>query len=427
MLLVLLTLLTIGGMVWMQPDWKYLETLRNLPTSFSTASGVSFENAEILKISPHCVDTQLVGSTPSGSHEPCVRMEVRILSGSDKGNKATVESVGPAADSNLAPHDIIQVMRSEAFESSSSSYSFSGVHRTTPILFFAVMFAIVVIAVARWKGVFSLIGLAFATGIIGLFMLPSLASGQPGIGVGLVTASAIMLVVLHVAHGFSMRTAAAMLGTFSGLLLSALFGTAAVWMGHLSGYVDDMSFDLSATIPHLDMRQLLVAAIILAGLGVLNDVTITQASSVWELRIAAPHYSRLEIYRSAMRIGRDHIASTIYTVVFAYTGAALATVMLIVMFYNRPFSELFATESLSAELLQILTSASALILSLPITTAIAVSMVRKEAPHESPKVSRDASRNNDEKDESPRTEKISDSEGTNLVAGTGFEPAASGL
>ena len=108
----------------------------------------------------------------------------------------------------------------------------------------------------------------------------------------------------------------------------------------------------------------------------LNDVTITQSSAVWELRIASPTYTKREIYSSAMRIGRDHIASTIYTIVFAYTGAALSSVMLIALFYDQSLSDLFAVESLAAEALQIFASGSALILSVPITTAIAVAAVR---------------------------------------------------
>ncbi|WP_295027480.1 YibE/F family protein, partial [uncultured Mobiluncus sp.] len=88
-------------------------------------------------------------------------------------------------------------------------------------------------------------------------------------------------------------------------------------------------------------------------------------------------YTRREIYQSAMRIGRDHIASTIYTIVFAYTGAALSTVMLIVLFFERSLSDLFTTEALAAQALQILASGSALIASVPITTAIATLAVRK--------------------------------------------------
>ena len=120
----------------------------------------------------------------------------------------------------------------------------------------------------------------------------------------------------------------------------------------------------------LDFQGLLTCAVIIAGLGVLNDVTITQASAVWELRGAGPQLSRREIFVSATRIGQDHIASTIYTIVFAYAGAALAVLMLIQL-YGLPLTELLATEEIGQEVVRTLASAIALVLAVPVTTAIA--------------------------------------------------------
>jgi uncharacterized membrane protein len=108
----------------------------------------------------------------------------------------------------------------------------------------------------------------------------------------------------------------------------------------------------------------------LAGLGVLNDVTITQASSVWELRAASPAMSRRHLFSSAMRIGRDHIASAIYTIAFAYAGASLA-VLLLLTIYDRPLIQLISSESLAEEIARTLITSTGLILAVPITTAIA--------------------------------------------------------
>ena len=111
--------------------------------------------------------------------------------------------------------------------------------------------------------------------------------------------------------------------------------------------------------------------VIIAGLGVLNDVTITQASAVWELRAAAPALSRTTLFSSAMRIGRDHIASTIYTIVFAYAGTAL-TLLLAVSLYDRSWLGLMGTEEISEELVRAFASSIGLVLAVPATTAIAV-------------------------------------------------------
>lgn len=120
----------------------------------------------------------------------------------------------------------------------------------------------------------------------------------------------------------------------------------------------------------------------MAGLGVLNDVTITQSSAVWEARAAAPSMGRRALFQSGMRIGRDHIASTIYTIVFAYAGAALP-VLLLLFLYERPVLEMLQTESLSEEIVRTLASAIGLVLAVPVTTAIAaltVGAARTPAP-----------------------------------------------
>lgn len=96
--------------------------------------------------------------------------------------------------------------------------------------------------------------------------------------------------------------------------------------------------------PELNFHGLLLCALVVAGLGILNDVTITQASAVWELRSHAPETTRRSIYASAMRIGRDHIASSIYTIVFAYSGGALA-LLLLLQIYARPWGNVLATET----------------------------------------------------------------------------------
>jgi uncharacterized membrane protein len=131
---------------------------------------------------------------------------------------------------------------------------------------------------------------------------------------------------------------------------------------------------LSTYSGNIGLQDLLIAAVIVAGLGVLNDVTITQASAVWELRAAAPTMHRTRLFTSAMRIGRDHIASTIYTIVFAYAGTAL-TLLLAVSLYDRSWLDLLGTEEIAEELVRSFASSIGLVLAVPATTAIAVAVV----------------------------------------------------
>jgi len=230
---------------------------------------------------------------------------------------------------------------------------------------------VVVAAVARLRGVLALIGLGFGAFILVKFMLPALLTGESGLGVALVGSSAIMFVVLYLAHGFSMRTSAALAGTLLGVVITAFIGVISVKSSRLSGISDETGAILSTFAGNVNFQGLLTCALIVAGLGVLNDVTITQASAVWELRAAAPDMPRGRLFTSSMRIGRDHIASTIYTIVFAYAGAALS-VLLLLYFYQRPILDLLSTEDIAEEITRTLASSIGLVLAVPITTWIAV-------------------------------------------------------
>jgi uncharacterized membrane protein len=271
-----------------------------------------------------------------------------------------------------------------AQEGAPEAYSFLQVQRGSPLVVLAILFVVVVAVVARAKGLLALLGLVFGGFIIIAFMLPALLEGRSGLLVASIGSSAIMFVVLYLAHGLSIRTSTALAGTLFGVAITAVLGIAAVDVARLSGVADDESATLASFVQHMSPRELLTAAIIVAGLGVLNDVTITQSSAVWELRAAAPHLGRMDLFRSGMRIGRDHIASTIYTIVFAYAGAALPVLMLLFL-YERPVLELLQTESLAEEIVRTLASAVGLVLAVPATTAIAALTVSgPQSPHPAP-------------------------------------------
>jgi uncharacterized membrane protein len=250
------------------------------------------------------------------------------------------------------------------------SYSYFGTERSGSLWILAGVFALVVIAVARLRGVFAILGLAFSGLVLWTFALPALLVGESGVLVGLVASAAIMFVVLYTTHGVSIRTSAALAGTLAGVGMTAVIAIFSVGSTHLTGVDDESGSVLSSFAGDLSFQGLLTCAIIVAGLGVLNDVTITQASAVWELRGAAPGLTRRQVFASGMRIGRDHIASTIYTIVFAYAGTAL-TVLLMIHLYDQPLLDLLATEEIGQEVVRALVSSIGLVLAVPITTAIA--------------------------------------------------------
>jgi uncharacterized membrane protein len=271
----------------------------------------------------------------------------------------------------LSRGDTIELVRRPAADGQPAGFSYFGVHRTQGLWTLAALFVIVVLCVARLRGFMALVGLGFAGLVIGFFVLPGLMTGEPAVPVALVGATAIMYVVLYSTHGLSIRTSAALAGTLGGLAITALVGWWAVDSTHLTGITGEEGGLMTTYLGNLDFQDLLIAAVIIAGLGVLNDVTITQASAVWELRGVSPGMSRSLLFASGMRIGRDHIASTIYTIVFAYVGTSLILLMVVSLF-DRSLFGLVGTEEIAGEIVRSLTSSVGLVLAVPITTVIAV-------------------------------------------------------
>lgn len=341
------------------------------------APGVTFPHARILSVDPTCPG-ELEAGDPSGEapQPACVLIRATVTTGPTRSENVEVPLQGPLAATELGEGDSVQLMRIPGADGESPSYVFSGVDRAGVFGWYALAFVVVVGLVARLRGLLALLGLGFSGLVVVRFMLPALLTGESGLAVALVTGSAIMYVVLYLAHGVSIRTSTALAGTLGGIVMTAALAESAVGLSNLSGVSDETGELLTAYAGGLDYPSLLTGAIVIAGLGVLNDVTITQSSAVWELRAVGPELSRMEIFRSAMRIGRDHIASTIYTIVFAYAGAALSVLMLIYL-YKLPLLDLLGTEDIGTEVARTLCSAIGLVLAVPLTTAIAAATVTK--------------------------------------------------
>ncbi|WP_392399331.1 YibE/F family protein [Actinotignum urinale] len=258
------------------------------------------------------------------------------------------------------------------------SYIFADYERSSPLLILTILYIVVIVSVARVKGLAALGGLSLSLLVVGFFMIPALASGENAMWVILTGASAMMFASIYLAHGISIRTTTAVIGTFCGLVITAALATWAVGAQNLSGAVGEESIQLSWTLGGLNMRSLLLAGMVLAGLGALNDVTITQVSTIWELHAESPSTPRRRLFMRGMAVGRDHIASTVYTLAFAYVGASLPLLILASM-YDRPVLDLVQLELIAEEITRTLTTSIGLVLAIPLTTAVAA-MLASVAP-----------------------------------------------
>lgn len=301
----------------------------------------------------------------------CVQSVVAIDSGPNSGASTLLEfSQGPGQP-NLLAGEQVRIFR-QVDQQGATSYGFYDYERTWPLAMLALIFAAVIVAVARWRGLRALVGIVIAFAILVVFMLPALRDGEPAVPVALVASAAILFAVIYLAHGVSLRTSAALLGTLTAMLLSALLSWAAIELTHLTGLSQEQNNEVAAYLGHVSIKGLLLAGFIIGSLGVLNDVTITQASAVFELAHLS-HGSRKDIFLRGMRVGSDHIASTVYTLVLAYAGSSLPLLLLFSV-ANRSLIDVLTSEGVAIEIARSAVGGIALALAVPLTTAIAAAL-----------------------------------------------------
>ena len=371
-LLVAIGIAVIGGAVLLWPSQQEVD----IPLPFQNAAGgaVTTEAGHVVSTSIGTCGSPSASKVLTAAPEPaasggaqCVQALVAIDSGPNTGASTLLEfSPGPGQP-DLAPGEHIRVSR-QVDRGGATSYAFYDYERTWPSIGLAAVFAVVIVAVARWRGLRALVGIVVAFVVLVVFLLPALRDGSAAIPVALVASAAILYAVIYLAHGVSLRTSAALLGTLTSLLLAAALSCGAIELAHLTGLSEDENAEVAAYLGQVSITGLLLAGFIIGSLGVLNDVTVTQASTVFEL--AELGGGRRAIFLSAMRVGRDHIASTVYTLVLAYAGSALPLLLLFSV-ANRSLSDVLTSESVAIEIARSTVGGIALALSVPLTTAIA--------------------------------------------------------
>ncbi|MER5474128.1 YibE/F family protein [Streptomyces sp. NPDC002935] len=343
-----------------------------------------------------CKSVNASGETPTGDTSTaegssaqqqatgeCKKATIRIDTGKDKGRTFT-EIVQPDQSRQLHQGEKVVV----AYEPSAPKdlqYSVTDANRKLPLTLLAGIFAVVVVVVGRMRGVMALIALAISFMILNFFILPAILQGSNPLVVAVVGSSAIMLIALYMCHGLSARTSVAVVGTLLSLVLIGILGSVFIDWAVLTGNTDDSTGLIHGLYPSIDMSGLLLAGVIIGSLGVLDDVTVTQTSAVWELHEANPTLGRRGLYRAGIRIGRDHIASVVNTLVLAYAGAALP-LLLLFSIAQSSVGTVANSELVAEEIVRTLVGSIGLVAAVPVTTALAALVVAadREGPATAP-------------------------------------------
>ncbi|MGW4489958.1 YibE/F family protein [Amycolatopsis sp. NPDC004368] len=371
-LLVPLAVATVVGMIVLYPWGKAAPTSvvpQGTPVQGSitaTATGPCLANGQVQ-----------VGTQADPDQKPCLTVDLTMTDGPASGKPLRlIVPIEPSTPRFSAGDDVVLAYNG-GNATDPASFQLVDFQRGTPLVLLAALFAVAVLVLGRWQGLAALVALVLSFVVIVLFVLPSILAGENPLLVAIAGAGAIMFVALYLTHGLSARTTVAVLGTLVSLaligVLSAIFSVGASLTG-----LDDSTSTLIGSLGHgIDARGLLLAGVVIGALGVLDDVTITQTSAVWELRRANPTLGWRELYRSGLRIGRDHVGSAVNTLVMAYAGAALP-VLLYSSISGVGLGALLGSEDIASEIIRTLAGSVGIVAAVPVTTVLAALIAARE-------------------------------------------------
>jgi uncharacterized membrane protein len=307
----------------------------------------------------------------------CLHVTAELLDGQAKGSVTSFTILGQVGGLALKPGDHIRVYPNRLPPGAGSAsgrkpdaYGFSDFDRQAPMLWLGIGFVVLLLATGRLHGLRALLGLAASLALVVEFIIPAILHGRSPLEVAVVGAFAVMLVTMPLSYGLGAKMIAAWLGTGASLLLAAGLASAFTHLAHLSGVSSDESIYLGATQSRLSLQGLLVAGMVIGALGVLVDLTVSQASTVIALRRANATLTFRALFNGALEVGHDHIAATVNTLVFAYAGASLP-ILLIFTIGGSSFTDAINGEAVAVQVIATLVGSIGLIASMPITTALA--------------------------------------------------------
>jgi uncharacterized membrane protein len=313
----------------------------------------------------------------------CEKVRFRLNQGPDKDEATSIDFPESPTTPDLDKGDRV-VLSYEPRADPGFRYQFADRQRRSVLLWLAVIFAVAVIALGRLRGVAALVGLAASIVVLLTFVLPAILDGRSPVLVAVFGASAIAYLALYLANGFSTRTTVALLGTLAALVLTVLFASVFTSLAQISGFATEEALLVQIGDADLDLSGVVLGGMVIGALGALDDMTVTQAAAVWELRSANPRFPRRSIFRSAMRIGRDHVASTVNTLALAYAGAALPLLILFVQ-SRQSLGTVANSEVVATEILSALVGSIGIVASVPLTTWLATRVVGEGSAPERPR------------------------------------------
>ncbi len=347
--------------------WPYFTEVK-LPEVQMTSYGSGTVRAEVVQI----IEEGTIDM--DGRPQPYQIARVKVLEGEYKDiimeidfGKRQIRS----DDYRLAPGDHVLIELGKTPDNLITSY-FADFVRAPALLWLTGIFAVAILLISRWKGLRSLLSLVFSLLMIIGYIIPHILAGEDPLIVSIIGSTILLGVTLYLTYGWNLKTHAAVLGMILVLLLTGVLSAIFVVVARLNGTGDENTMFLMQMMKTpINLRGLLLGGMIIGALGVLDDLVTTQASAVFELHHASPSFGFVGLYRSAMRIGQDHVAATVNTLVLAYAGASLP-MLLMFSLARGDYAYLVNFAVVAEEIVRTLVGSLGLIAAVPLTTAIAI-------------------------------------------------------
>jgi uncharacterized membrane protein len=321
------------------------------------------------------VDTVRESFCAGFATQQCQLVKATIESGAEKGKRIEIQLSAGGLDPDVDPGDQIRVAKTPkppkgAPAVAGTGYTLYDFERRGPMLLLFALFAVVVLVFARWRGALSLVGLGISLVIVLVFVVPAILDGKSALLVAVVGSIAVAYTTIPLAHGWGPKSLAALLGSVASLILAALLAVLFTNLTHLTGLSSEEAIFLQIGNADVSLQGLLLAGMVIAALGVLDDVTISQASTVMALRKANPALRLRGLSGLALDVGRDHVSATVNTLVLAYVGASLP-ILLLFSAADLGVSDALNLEVVAKEVVGTLVGSIGLIAAVPITTGLA--------------------------------------------------------
>jgi uncharacterized membrane protein len=308
----------------------------------------------------------------------CQQVQFEVTSGTQhQGERGTLVLGGAEGSPTVEPGDRIRVaaLGAESAAGGGGLYTFIDFERRTPLLALAIAFVVLVLALGRMHGLRALLGLALSVAVLLVFVVPAIYSGEPALLVAIVGALAVMLVTIALSHGMGIKSAAAILGTAASLIVTALLAVAAVKLAHLTGTSIGEAGLLRGSTSSLSFEGLVLAGMVIGALGVLDDVTVSQSSTVLALHRTDPRLGLRTLVARALAVGRDHLGATVNTLALAYAGASLP-LLLVFQARDAAVGDAINSEPVATAVGAAIVGSIGLILAVPLTTMLAAVLAR---------------------------------------------------